>query len=115
MKAYIQVRAECEAMIGKSGLNATVLRPWYVLGPGHRWPYFLMPIYKLMEWLPQTRAGATRLGLVTLDQMTHALLHAVETPARGLRIVEVPEIRVPGGFSRSSTDITSGTRLARPK
>ena len=102
MKAYIQVRAECEAMISKSGMNATVLRPWYVLGPGHRWPYFLLPIYKLMEWLPQTRAGATRLGLVTLDQMTHALLHAVETPAQGVRIVEVPEIRVPGGFSRSS-------------
>ena len=39
MKAYIAVRAECEALIRESGLNATILRPWYVLGPGHRWPY----------------------------------------------------------------------------
>ena len=69
-----------------------------MLGPGHRWPYFLIPFYKLMELLPSTRAGATRLGLVTLDQMSQALLHAVENPAQGVRIVEVPEIRVPGRF-----------------
>ena len=49
MKAYIQVRSECEAMIRESGMNATILRPWYVLGPGHRWPYLLLPVYKIME------------------------------------------------------------------
>ena len=102
MKAYIQVRSECEAMIRQSGMNATILRPWYVLGPGHRWPYLLLPIYKVMELLPPTRAGAIRLGLVTLDQMTHALLHAVENPSSGVRIVEVPEILDPGGFHRTS-------------
>jgi hypothetical protein len=101
MKAYIQVRSECEAMIRQSGMNATILRPWYVLGPGHRWPYFLIPFYKLMELLPQTRAGATRLGLVTLDQMSKALLHAVENPSRGVQIIEVPEIRVPGRFPKT--------------
>jgi uncharacterized protein YbjT (DUF2867 family) len=93
MKTYIEVRSQCEAMIGQSGMNATILRPWYVLGPGHRWPYFLLPIYKLMELLPSTRAGATRLGLVTLEQMVRALVEAVETPAKGVRIVEVPQIR----------------------
>lgn len=98
MKAYIQVRAECETVIRQSGMNATILRPWYVLGPGHRWPYLLLPIYKVMELLPQTRPGATRLGLVTLEQMCQALLHAVENPTQGVRIVEVPGIRVPGGF-----------------
>ena len=98
MKAYIEVRTACEAMIRESGLNATVLRPWYVLGPGHRWQYALLPMYWLMELLPPTREGARRLGLVTLGQMKHALIHAVENPCRGIRIVEVPEIRHPGGF-----------------
>ncbi len=93
MKAYIEVRTQCEAMIRQSGMDATILRPWYVLGPGHRWPYFLIPIYKLMELLPATRAGATRLGLVTLEQMVQSLVHSIETPAQGVRIVEVPEIR----------------------
>ena len=103
MKPYIQVRSECEAMIRRSGMNATILRPWYVLGPGHRWAYLLLPIYKLKELLPSTRAGATRLGLVTLEQMCQALLLAVETPSQGVRIVEVPEIRVPGWVQKVST------------
>src|ERR1043166_655695 len=45
MKAYIEVRTACEEMIRSSGLNATILRPWYVLGPGHYWPYLLKPAY----------------------------------------------------------------------
>ena len=99
MKTYIEVRSQCEAMIGQSGMNATILRPWYVLGPGHRWPYLLLPMYKLMELLPSTREGATRLGLVTLKQMVRALVHVVETPAKGVRVVEVPEIRAGNSVS----------------
>ena len=93
MKEYIAVRSECEQMIHERRLNATILRPWYVLGEGHRWPYVLLPFYKVCEWLPSTRAGALRLGLVTLDQLLLALVQAVESPAQGVRIVEVPEIR----------------------
>ncbi|HTS35028.1 MAG TPA: NAD(P)H-binding protein [Candidatus Solibacter sp.] len=93
MHAYIAVRSECEAAIESAGLNATILRPWYVLGPGHWWPYLLIPMYKIAEVLPQTREGARRLGLVTLEQMTNALTFAVENPAQGKRVVSVPEIR----------------------
>ena len=93
MKSYIEVRAECEAVLRASGMNATVLRPWYVLSPGHRWPYAIMPFYWLFGALPATRAGAQRLGLVTLAEMTVALANAVENPAYGTRVIEVPEIR----------------------
>jgi uncharacterized protein YbjT (DUF2867 family) len=93
MKAYIAVRSDCEAMIREHALNATILRPWYVLGHGHRWPYVLLPLYKIAELLPSTRPGAQRLGLVTLEQMILSLIQAVETPQNGVRIVEVPEIR----------------------
>ncbi|MGA8067477.1 MAG: NAD(P)-dependent oxidoreductase [Terriglobales bacterium] len=93
MKDYIAVRAECEQILQKRRLNATIVRPWYVLGPGHNWPYALLPVYKLCEWLPFTRDGARRLGLVTLDQLILALVEAVESPAQGSRIVAVPEIR----------------------
>jgi len=93
MKAYIAVRVECEDFLRNSGMNATILRSWYVLGPGHRWPYAVLPMYWLAELLPGTRDGARRLGLVTQKQMCRALVTAVETPAKGIRIVEVPEIR----------------------
>jgi uncharacterized protein YbjT (DUF2867 family) len=93
MKAYIEPRTEVEAAIRAAGLNATILRPWYVLGPGHRWPYLLLPLYKFFERVPGTRDTALRLGLVTLKQMMDALVEAVEHPCRGIRIVEVADIR----------------------
>jgi uncharacterized protein YbjT (DUF2867 family) len=92
MHAYIAVRSQGEALIRERGLNATILRPWYVLGEGHRWAYALVPMYALARLIPATRDGATRLGLVTHAQMLGALTAAVESPATGIRIVEVPEI-----------------------
>jgi len=93
MKDYIAVRSEGEAIIRSAGLSATILRPWYVLGPGHWWPIALKPIYWLMELNPGTRESARRLGLVTIEQMVTALANAVDHPASGARVVEVPEIR----------------------
>ena len=93
MHAHIAVRSECERKLASSGLNATIVRPWYVLGPGHLWPHLLRPGYWLFERIPKTRDGARRLGLVTLEQMVRTLADAVENPPRGTRIVEVPQIR----------------------
>ncbi|MFN2384683.1 MAG: NAD(P)H-binding protein [Thermoanaerobaculia bacterium] len=93
MRAYVAARARGEARIREKGLDATFLRPWYVLGSGHRWPYFLVPAYWIAERIPSTRETARRCGLVTLAQMVAALLRAVEEPPQGVRIVEVPEIR----------------------
>jgi uncharacterized protein YbjT (DUF2867 family) len=93
MKSYVMVRAACEAAIREAGLNATVLRPWYVLGPGHWWPLALAPFYKIAEMVPAMSEGAKRLGLVRLDEMTAALANAVENPAAGMNIVDVPAIR----------------------
>jgi len=93
MHEYIAARIEAETAIRASGLNATILRPWYVLGPGRRWPIALLPAYWLMELLPPTRQSARRLGLVRWPRMIAALAAAVEHPASGIRVIEVPEIR----------------------
>ena len=97
MRAYLAVRAAAEAALRASGLNATILRPWYVLGPGHWWPYALVPAYWLAERFAPTRDQALRLGLVTVGQMVAALVAAVENPATGVRIVDVPAIRAGRG------------------
>src|SRR5437588_11273550 len=93
MKAYQEVRAEVESLLRESGVRATVLRPWYGLGPGHRWPYLLLPFYWLTERLPQTRETARRLGFVTHAQLVAALARAVEDPAPESRILTVPQIK----------------------
>jgi uncharacterized protein YbjT (DUF2867 family) len=92
MKAYQAVRAQVEDALRSSGLAHTIVRPWYVLGPGHRWPYALVPMYWILEHVPATRDSARRLGLVTLPQMIATLVHAVETPSSA-RIIDVPGIR----------------------
>ena len=95
MKAYVSARSAGEQAIREAGLTATVLRPWYVLGPGHWWPVVLKPLYLLGELVPAWRDGAQRLGLVSLDQMVGALVNAVEMPpeAGAMRIVEVAAIK----------------------
>jgi uncharacterized protein YbjT (DUF2867 family) len=93
MRAYVAARAEGEALLAAAGLRATILRPWYVLGPGHRWAAALVPLYWMAERLPSSRDTARRLGLVRLAQMVAALVYAVEHPPEATRVVEVPDIR----------------------
>ena len=98
MHAYIAARVEAEAYLSTSGIPHTVLRPWYVLGPGHQWPHLLRPLYHMAKYLPAWRETARRLGLVTVREMVGALVWSVEHgPAAGIpRVLDVPDIRARG-------------------
>jgi nucleoside-diphosphate-sugar epimerase len=93
MQEYQAVRAEGERLIRESGMKATFVRPWYVLGPGRRWPLLLTPLYALARLVPATREGSERLGMVTVEQMTQALAWAVDNPPEDVRILGPPQIR----------------------
>jgi uncharacterized protein YbjT (DUF2867 family) len=96
MRAYQDARRQAEEALAATGLARTIVRPWYVLGPGHHWPRALVPIYAILERIPATRDSAHRLGLVTLSQMVATLVHAVEHPPARERLIDVPEIRKQG-------------------
>lgn len=93
MKAYVRVRMECESVLSAARLTSTILRPWYVLGPGHLWPHALRPFYAVAERIPAWHEAALRLGLVTREQMVAALRWAVENPPEGTRVLDVTAIR----------------------
>jgi uncharacterized protein YbjT (DUF2867 family) len=93
MKVFQAVRGQGEALIRNSGMNATFVRPWYVLGPGHWWPLPLVPFFFVAERIPSLQDSATRLGFVTINQMINTLVWSVENPPAGVRILGVPEIR----------------------
>ena len=93
MKAFIAVRLQGEAILRESGLPATFVRPWYVLGPGHWWPYAILPVYWILEQISATRESAQRLGLITINQMLGALVWAVENPPAQIQILDVPQMR----------------------
>ena len=92
MRAYVEARRQGEDMLRASGLAATIVRPWYVLGPGRRWPYVLLPVWWLVQLLPGMRRLTERFGFVTLEEMTASLVHAIERPPQGVRVIEVPDI-----------------------
>ena len=94
MRAYQEVRIRGEGLIRDAGLKATILRPWYVLGPGHWWPIALLPFYAIAALVPSMRDGARRTGLVTINQIVRALVAAVEAgPPSEARILDVTAIR----------------------
>lgn len=95
MQDYLYVRMLGEKLIREAGLTASILRPWYVLGPGHWWPKLIRPLYKLADLIPSLRPTVERLGLLNIEQMVAAMAYAVENPpAEGeRRIYDVPAIR----------------------
>lgn len=93
MANYQQVRQEGEELLKKAGLNATFIRPWYVLGPGHWWPVLIKPLYWLMKLFPATRDTAQKLDTVTINQMLNTLVKATKELPEKVSIYEVADIR----------------------
>ncbi len=93
MRDYVAVRAEGERLVRETGMAATFVRPWYVLGPGHRWPYAILPLYWLWALNPRSRDTARRLYPVKLRNVVRAIADAVDAPPDGVQIIEAPEMR----------------------
>ena len=104
MRAYVEARSAGEKLLRESGLNATIARPWYVLGPGHRWPYFLLPLYAIARLFPATRDSARRLAPVTLQQILRSIEAAVENPPSGVRVLEAPQISKSSSYEHALPD-----------
>lgn len=106
MKAYVEVREEGERLVRDSGIRAaTFIRPWYVLGPGHRWPYAILPMYWI--WSAFDRDTARRLYPVKLTQVVRAMADAIDQPRDGVRIIEAPELRAAASPVRPAATIAS--------
>ena len=108
MHAYIAVRAEGEQLVRDSGIAATFIRPWYVLGPGHWWPYAVVPLYWIGGAFPKHRDTAARLYPVKLAHVVRAIADAVDAPdattatpsRKGVRIIEAPEMNAAANPAR---------------
>ena len=55
--------------------------------------FALLPLYEIARWIPSVRESANRLRPVRLESVLAAPVHAVENPARGVRILETPDLR----------------------
>lgn len=93
LKEYIEVRKHGEELLAESKIPSSIIRPWYIIGPGHYWPLILKPVYKICEWIPATREQAINLGLVKLEEMLSTILYSVKNPPAGIKIYRTEDIR----------------------
>jgi uncharacterized protein YbjT (DUF2867 family) len=113
MKAYVAVREEGERLLRESGIPSTFVRPWYVLGPGHRWPYAILPLLWIWGAIPSQRDVARRLYPLKLAEVVRAMADAVEHPPAGIRIVEVPEMRANAASATPALPDATSARVHR--
>ncbi len=83
-----------------AGVPATFLRPWYVLGPGHRWARLLRRSTGSPSAASESRRGAAAGARdLAADGARRCSPRSVDPPASGTRVVEVPAIRAAAAAS----------------
>ncbi len=93
MKEFIDVRIQGEQILSEqSAMKATFIRPWYVLGPGHYWPYVLLPFYKLAGLFSFSKDTALRLYPVKIDQLVSSIIYGVQNPPESISVFETNDI-----------------------
>jgi uncharacterized protein YbjT (DUF2867 family) len=93
MRDYQLVRAAGEALLKQSGFGASIIRPWYVLGPGHWWPVLLKPFFWLASLIPSWATKTKHFDTVTIEQMINILMVAIKNTADGIKHYEIEDIR----------------------
>jgi|SRR6185503_5425577 len=94
MADYQEARRQGEQLLTASGLPATFVRPWYVIGPGHYWPLLFYPFFKVLEVIPATAAAARALAVVPLSKMLLTLKQVIlGPPPNTIGIIEVADIK----------------------
>lgn len=102
MKDFQEAKIKGEEYIISLNLLHVFIRPWYVLGPGHWWPYLLFPLFKLLEIIPATAKKAKAFGFVNIKQMVRSLVYIVN------HLDEVPDVIEIGNIKRISSLMAHG-------
>lgn len=92
MRDFQKAKRMAEEYISMQNLSSVFIRPWYVLGPGHRWPYLLLPLYSILKIIPATARKAKAFKLITLQQMNTCLLLTLNNLDQVPTVIEVRDI-----------------------
>jgi nucleoside-diphosphate-sugar epimerase len=82
--AYIVAKLEQERLVRESGLDARILRPGIVWGPGRGWFYHLGATVGRRLWI--ALAGAAKLPLVHVESCAEAFVLAAEVERGGFTL-----------------------------
>lgn len=93
MKEFIDVRIQGEKLLSdQREMKTTIIRPWYVLGPGHYWPYILLPLYKISGLFSFSKDTSLRLYPVKIDQLVRSIIYSVQNPPESISVCSTEDI-----------------------
>jgi uncharacterized protein YbjT (DUF2867 family) len=92
MWLYQRNKKTIEKILQESGINLTLIRPWYVLGPTRTWPQMFNGLYNLAERFPNALAKIRKFRLTSLDQMIDTLQKSISASPVKLRIYEIEDM-----------------------
>lgn len=93
MRSYQAVRRAGEDLLRAKGIRASCFRPWYVLGPGHRWPMLLAPLQALLGRWSSDQPLYQNTRLIHLSELIDAMLFALDHPPEQHAIFDIQTIQ----------------------
>ncbi len=91
---YVRCKAEAERIALDAGLDVSIWRPSFILGPGQQWPILMEPIIALLGLIPgHVGDTASRARAVRLEQLAASMVWALDHPESIGTILDVPRIR----------------------
>ena len=93
MNNFQLTRAAGEALLEQSGIPSSIIRPWYVMGPGRWWPVLLKPFFWLASLNSSWVAKAKHFDTVTIQQMISTLMVAIKKTPAHIKYYEIEDIR----------------------
>jgi NADH dehydrogenase len=91
---YVMAKTRAERAVIDAGLDWTIVRPSFVLGPGQEWPRIMEPILALSSLLPGHYGDvARRARAVTRGELAWSIARSLTDPSTIGGILDVPAIR----------------------
>ncbi len=91
---YVRCKRKVEKLTKESGLDWTIFRPSFILGPGQEWPVLLTPILWALGHLPGHFGMKIRLAQnIRLEALTKAFVVAFQDHSNIGKTLDVTHIR----------------------
>jgi len=91
---YVRCKAQAEEVITSAGLDWTIWRPAFIVGPGQQWPVIMTPFLWLMGRFHGHMGDVSRrAGNISRKTLAASFCRALEDDSTIGKTLDVPEIR----------------------
>ena len=91
---YVRTKLKAEYAIRDAGLDWTIFRPAFIIGPGQQWPFLMGPFLWLLGLMPaNVGITARKAGNLSREELAKAFIRALESDEMIGKILEVPDIK----------------------